>query len=128
MPKQIRWLRLEGEYAVDDILQLAGRLGKAISGSPQAAKLRTARKALEEEKDIEQTLSDYQAQVDKIAKLQEENKPIEVEDKRKLQQLQDKLLSAEVFKNFTAAQVEYVDLMRRVNEALRTQLAETESS
>ena len=39
----------------------------------------------------------------------------------------DRLVSAEVFKRYTAAQVEYVDLMRKVNEALRAELAETEA-
>lgn len=109
-----------------DITELARQLGRAINSSPQAAGLRAARKALGDEPELDKLLKDYQGQAEKIAKLEEEKKPIEVEDKHKLQRLQDKLFASESFKKFTAAQVEYVDLMRRVNDALRRQLAETE--
>jgi len=113
---------------VDDIVELADRLGKAIAESEQGRNLRKARDALSQHKDLEQTLRDYQQQMNKIAKLQEVNSPIEVEDKHKLQQLQDKLLASEIFKEFTAAQVEYVDLMRKVNGTLNKHLADTEGT
>ena len=44
----------------------------------------------------------------------------------KVRELRNKLLACEVFKSFTAAQVEYVDMMRRVNQAINEQLADTE--
>ncbi len=107
-----------------DITELAERLGKAINSSPQAAALRAARKSLEADPQLSQLLKDYQAQAGKIDRLEGDNKPVEVEDKHKLQELQDKLFASETFKAFTAAQVEYVDLMRQVNSVLREQLAE----
>ena len=109
-----------------DITQLAEQLGRAINQSPQAANLRAARKALNAEPEIAKLLKDYQAQADKIATLEEEQKPIEVEDKRTLRQLQERLFALEPFKKFTASQIEYVDLMRNVNESLRARLADTE--
>ena len=111
---------------MNDTIQLAERLGKAIAESPQAARLRQTRKTMNGEPGLEQTLKEYQAQAGKIAKLQEEQKPIEVGDKHQLQALQDKLLASPAFKDYTAAQVEYVDLMRKVNDAMRKQLNETE--
>ena len=117
---------MQGECIVDEIINLADRLGKAINDSPQAAKLQAARQELDKQEDIKLLLRDFHAQSEKMAKLEEANKPIEVDDKHRLQELQDKLISQEVFKKFTAAQVEYVDLMRRVNETLRKQLAKTE--
>ena len=110
------------------ILQLAERLGKAIAESAEAETLRTARRQMQAEEGLEQTLKDYQGEADKIAKLQDQNKPIEVDDKHKLEELQSKLLGSDAFKKYTAAQVEYVDLMRKVNESIRQQLAETEST
>ena len=111
---------------MDDTVELSERLGRAIAGSPQAAKLRAARDALKAQKEVEQTLKDYQVQADKINALQQENKPVEVEDKHKLQELEDKLFGSEVFKEFTAAQVEYVDMMRKINQAIQKHLGETE--
>jgi cell fate (sporulation/competence/biofilm development) regulator YlbF (YheA/YmcA/DUF963 family) len=108
------------------ILDLAAQLGKSIAQSPQAARLRAAREAMDKQQDLPQLLKDYRAQADKIAQQEEANKPVEVEDKRRLQELEDKLLAIEEFKQFTAAQMDYVDLMRKVNQELRRQLAGVE--
>ncbi len=109
------------------IVELARRLGQAINESPQAGDLRAARQTLNDDPELSKLLKDYQEQVVKIARLEEEKKPVEVEDKQRLDGLQQKLLASEKFKKFSAAQLEYVDLMRKVNEALRQRLAETES-
>lgn len=111
---------------MDPIIELADKLGKAIAESAPAAKLREARKLLEGQPDVKKLLTDYQAQADKLSQLEQENKPIEVEDKHKLQELQGKLMGNDVFKKLTAAQVDYVDLMRRVNTTLRKHLANTD--
>ncbi len=111
---------------MDDITELAKRLGKAISESGEATNLRAAREEMNRHDEINQILKDYHSQADKIDKLEQEKKPVEVEDKQKLKELHEKLIASEVFKKFTAAQVEYIDLMRRVNETLQKQLAEIE--
>ena len=112
---------------MDEIITLAERLAKAIAESTQAADLRTGRDAMRAEDGLEQTLKDYSEQAQKVGGLADENKPIEVDDKHKLQEFETKLASSEAFKKFTAAQVEYVDLMRKVNDTLHKGLAETES-
>lgn len=108
------------------ILDLAGQLGKAIVESPQAATLRAAREELNRHTDLTATLKDYSAQADKIAKFETEGKPVEVADKRRLEELEGKLVGDEVFKRYTAAQMDYVDLMRGVNTELRRHLAPVE--
>ena len=107
-------------------IELARRLGKAIADSPQGAAFRAARQELNAQPDVQKTLQDYQQQAEKIGQLEAEQKPVEVVDKHRLQELNDNLVASEVFKKFTAAQVEYVDLMRKVNQALQAELAETE--
>jgi cell fate (sporulation/competence/biofilm development) regulator YlbF (YheA/YmcA/DUF963 family) len=108
------------------ITELAAQLGQAVATSPQAAKLRAAKDELDRHADIAAMLKEFSAQAEKVAKLEEANKPIEIADKHKLQELQDKLVSHEVFKRFTAAQMDYVDLMRQVNTELRKHLAAVE--
>lgn len=108
------------------ITELAERLGKTIADSPEALALRKARTAMDAQPELGQLLKEFQEQSDKVARLQAENATIEVADKHKLRDLQDKLLGQDVFKKFTAAQMEYVDLMRQVNAALSKNLADTE--
>jgi len=107
-------------------LELAERLGKAIADSPQAAALRAAREEMKKDAQAGQLLNDFRQHADKIAKLEGENKPVEVADKHKLRDLQGKLAASATFKKFTAAQIEYIDLMRKVNQAIESQLGETE--
>jgi len=103
---------------VSAILELARRLGEAIGQSPQSAKLQETRKALDAEPETRQLLAEYQAQAEKIAVLEEANKPVEVDDKHRLQSLHDKLVASAAFKKYTAAQVDFLDVMRQVNEAI----------
>ena len=112
---------------MEEIVQMAERLGKAIAASPQAAALRQARKAMAAEEETPQILKQYQEQATKIAELEAGQKPVEPDDKHKLEQLHQKLIATESFKKLTAAQVEYVDVVRKVNDVIRKHLAETES-
>ena len=108
------------------IIELAERLGKLIADSPQAAALRAARDRMDQHPDVGKMLEDFRDQQDKIARLEAENKPVEVDEKHRLQDLHAKLVGSEAFKQLTAAQVEYVDLMRKVNEAIGRHLGDTE--
>jgi len=112
---------------VEDIIAMAERLGKAISASPQAAALRQAQAALRADEAASKLLADYQAHREKVAALEAEQKPVEVEDKHRTEDLHRKLIGTETFKTFTAAQVEYVDVMRRVNDAIRAQMGDPQS-
>jgi cell fate (sporulation/competence/biofilm development) regulator YlbF (YheA/YmcA/DUF963 family) len=114
------------EKIMPTIAELAAQLGQAVANSPQAAKLKAARAELDRHADIAAMLKEFSAHAEKLAKLEEANKPVEVADKHKLQELQDKLVSHEVFKRYTAAQMDYVDLMRQVNAELRKHLAAVE--
>lgn len=111
-----------------DTIELAEKLGKAIADSPEATKLRDAKTDMEADSELMQVMKESREHSDKMAALERENKPIEVEDKHKLQELHGKLVASDVFKKYTAAQVEYVDLMRKIDTAMRTQLTDTEKT
>ena len=110
------------------ITELAERLGRAIADSPQVAALKAARDAMKNAPEAEQLFMDFREQTDKVARLQQDKKPIEVDDKRRLQDLHEKLIACEAFKQLTAAQVEYVDLMRKVNESIRQHIDENQNA
>lgn len=109
-----------------NIAELARKLGQAIAASNQAQTLAKVRKELDAQPQIMRTLEEFHQHSDKLAALEAQNKPIEVDDKRKLQQLHTQLVSSDVFKRYTAAQVEYVEMMHKVSETLRGQLTGVE--
>jgi cell fate (sporulation/competence/biofilm development) regulator YlbF (YheA/YmcA/DUF963 family) len=105
-----------------DIIQLAEQLGKAITGAPEAVAMHAARAAVSAKPELRQMLNDYQQQVNRIGKLEHEGKPIEAADKQKLQALHEKLIADADFKKLTEAQMDYVELLRKVSNAMRQQL------
>jgi cell fate (sporulation/competence/biofilm development) regulator YlbF (YheA/YmcA/DUF963 family) len=111
---------------MNTIIELAQQLGEAISSSDQAATLRTVRTEMAAQEGLVQTMNEYQQQMDKLTQLEKEGATIEVDDKHKLRDLHGRLISDPVYKKFNEAQMEYIDLMRKVNEAMQTKLQETE--
>jgi len=111
----------------EKILHLAEQLGESLAQAEPTVKLKAAREALKKEPQVSELLEQYHQQVRKMAELEQQQEPVELDDKHKLQQLEDKLLGSEAFKKFTAAQVDYVDLLRKVNAAIRRPLGEPES-
>ena len=105
-----------------DILALASQLGQAIADAPQAKALRAAREAMHAQEETVHLLGDYQEQIEKVAALEHDGKPIEPDDKHALKKLETRLLSRPDFKAFTEAQVEYVELMRQVNDTIRQKI------
>ena len=103
---------------MDAILKLADQLGKTIAQSKQAADYRTAREAMNAQPEAMELLKDFTEQFGKITELTQKQQPIEPEDKRKLNDLQGKLAAQETFKAFSAAQVEYTDIMRKVSQTI----------
>jgi len=111
-----------------DIIELADQLGKAIADTPAAQDYRRTREHMNAQPDTMKLLQDFMAQSDKMMKATRDNQPIEVDDKHKLNELHQSLVSQEAYKAFSAAQVEYFDLMRKVNEKINSHLSEIEGT
>jgi len=109
-----------------DIFQLATQLGKAIQDSPQATALRDAREAVHGKPDLTELLQAYQQQANRIGEMEHSGNPVEVADKHKLQDLHNQLAAAPEVKTLTVAQMEYVELMRKVSDTLRAETKGTD--
>ncbi|MGC9454737.1 MAG: YlbF family regulator [Phycisphaerae bacterium] len=105
-----------------EIIELADGLGRALADSPQAQALRDAQQQLQEDPEASRLIGEYRDQAEKISRLEQEGKPVEPDDKHKLDELHSTLASMPTFKKYTAAQFEYADLMRRVDDALSKHL------
>ena len=110
------------------ILDMAQKLGQALADSPQRQALHAAWQGLQEHKDVLETLGAFQQQAGKMQQLEQQGRPIEVEDKRKFQTLHDKLVASGEFKRYTAAEMEFSDLMRQVHATIRKQVADVEKT
>ena len=107
---------------MEAILKLADQLGKAIADAQAAESLRAAREAMHADSETMELLEQFMKQSAKLNELAQKQQPIEPEDKRAMNDLQGQVAAKGTFKTFSAAQVEYVDLMRRVSQAILTHL------
>jgi cell fate (sporulation/competence/biofilm development) regulator YlbF (YheA/YmcA/DUF963 family) len=101
-----------------EILDKATELGKKIAGHDSARKLEDAMSKLHDDLDAQRLLSDYQRHLQTLGEKEARQQPIEVEDKHKLEDLQGKVIRNTVLRDLQMAQMDYLDLMRRVDEAM----------
>lgn len=102
----------------DAILEAADQLGKLIADHEATRKLDGLLKQLDADTDAQRLMNDLNRHRQTLAEKQAEAKPIEVEDKRKLEQLQQDVAAHAVLRDLQMAQMDYVDLMRKVDERL----------
>jgi len=107
---------------MDAILKLADQLGKAIADAQAADKLRTAREAMHADSETMDLLKKFMAKSAEFNERIQKQEPIEPDEKHEMNDLQAAVAACDAFKTFNAAQVEYVDLMRRVSQTILAHL------
>ena len=101
-----------------EILDAAVNLGKLIATHEAAKKFEGVMKKLEGEVEAQRLLNDYHRHLSKLGEKEAKGEPIEVEDKRQLESLQNQVVNNAVLRDIQMAQMDYLDLMRRVDEAI----------
>jgi cell fate (sporulation/competence/biofilm development) regulator YlbF (YheA/YmcA/DUF963 family) len=77
-----------------------------------------AQQAVKQDASANQLLHDYQAKMERIRRLEEEGKPIEVADKHQLRDLESGLAGHEMLKALMRAQADYLELMTQINREI----------
>ena len=101
-----------------EVLDAAKKLGSLINEHEAAQRMQQAVERIQQDSEAQRLLNDYNRQVQTIAEKESQGKPIEVEDKRALEKLQNQIASNPTLRQFQIAQMHYVDLMRQVDEAI----------
>ncbi|MEX0777310.1 MAG: YlbF family regulator [Phycisphaeraceae bacterium] len=107
--------------STEEILKDARELGKKVATHDAAQKLERAIKSLQGDTEAQRLLTDFNRAVQAIGEKEAQGKPIEVADKHKIEELQNKVVRNLVLRNFQLAQMDYLDLMRKVDEAMAGQ-------
>ncbi len=108
---------------MEEILELASKLGAAIANHNRYKSFREAEEQLKKDSVAKEVSEELEKQSKKIYELEKNLKPVEVEDKRKLQQLKEKVASKQSIQNFLKAQTDYVELMTKINDRIEAKLA-----
>ena len=107
---------------MQELITMARELGKKLAAHERTAALKAAQKSINEDPQASQLVQDYQKQVEKIQKLEQEVKPIEPEDKQLLAELETKISTNALFSELTRRQADFVEMMQKVKQSIDNEL------
>jgi len=107
--------------STQEILDAAKKVGQMVAEHDATKKLESALKALESDTDAQRAIADFNRHLQTLAQKEQSGKPIEVQDKQKLESLQQAVVMNINLRNFQTAQMDYVDLLRKIDDAITSQ-------
>ena len=108
---------------MEHILKLARDLGKQIAKHERFQALRQAEETVRNDAETRDLLAAAERQRKSLAEKESARKPIEPAEKHEMQRLNEALETNENLQPLAKAQADYLQLMKRVDEAIREQLA-----
>ena len=110
----------------EEVLKLAAQLGEAIRRHQRYVKLRETDERVRGDKSATDALDAYNKAAEELSRKERSGQPVEVEDKRRLRALQETVAGNASVKAFMAAQADYAELMRKMNDAIYQAIAAEE--
>lgn len=104
--------------STQEIITAATDLGKLIASHDSAKRFEDVLKKLSQDVDAQRLLNDLNRHATKISQKEMQGQPIEVHEKHEIEKLRQSVARNAVLRDFQVAQMDYVDLMRQVDEAM----------
>lgn len=106
------------------IMDAADKLGQLAAQHPAVDKYKQAQKTIAEDPDAARLMNDFNRQIMTLARQEEAGMPVTDAQRHQLESLQVQLASHIKVKALSMAQVEFVDLMRKITEVIRGKVSE----
>jgi cell fate (sporulation/competence/biofilm development) regulator YlbF (YheA/YmcA/DUF963 family) len=107
------------------ILQEAEKLGQMLKEHPAVQRFKSAQKAVSEDAEASRLLGEFDRQLEALARQEQQGRPVTDAQRMQLEALQAKIVSHIKIKNLNLAQVEFVDLLRKISQTYQRLLADT---
>jgi cell fate (sporulation/competence/biofilm development) regulator YlbF (YheA/YmcA/DUF963 family) len=101
------------------IMEAAEKLGQMVAQHPAVDKYKAAQKSLQEDPDATRMMNEFNRQLMTLARQEESGMPVSDAQRHSLENLQTQLAAHLKVKALNMAQVEFIDLMRKVSDAIR---------
>ena len=102
----------------EQVLTSARALGKEIASLDAARRMQEAIKSLQQDTSAQRAMADLNRAAAAIEQKAATGRPIEIEDKRRIETLRNAVITHPVLIRFQSARMDFLDLMRRIDEAL----------
>ncbi|KHE93817.1 hypothetical protein S225a_17780 [Candidatus Brocadiaceae bacterium S225] len=108
---------------MEEILEIASKLGAAIANHNRYKMFKEAEEQLKKDDEAKGISEELEKQSRKIHELEKNLQPVAVVDTKKLRQLKEKVASNQSIQNFLKVQTDYVELMTKANKRIQAELA-----
>ena len=106
------------------ILAEADKLGQLVSQHPAVEKYKQAQKAVADDPEASRLLADFDKQIEALARQEQSGMHVTDAQRSALEALQSKIVSHLKVKALNLAQVDFMDLLRKVSQTWQKPLAE----
>src|SRR5687767_4943016 len=107
------------------ILAEADKLGQLVAQHPAVERYKSAQKAVTEDPDANRTMAEFERQLETLARQEASGMPITDALRGQLEAVQSCIVSNIKVKNLNMAQVEFIDLLRKVTQAIQSKVVDT---
>lgn len=104
------------------IMDEAEKLGKMVAEHPAVAKYKQAHQAIMDDAEASRLLGDFDRQLETLLRQEQSGMSVTDAQRRQLETLQTQIASHIKIKALNLAQVEFVDLLRKVNQTIQRPL------
>ena len=104
------------------IMDAAEKLGKMLADHPAVARYQQAQKAVAEDAEANRLLQDFDKTIEKLGRQEQSGMPVSDAQRQQLEALQSRIVSHIKVKNLNLAQVDFVDLLRKINQTIQKPL------
>ncbi len=108
----------------DQIMQEAEKLGQLVAQHPAIARYKQAQKAVAEDPEAGRLLADFDRQLETLGRQEQSGMPVTDAQRMQLESLQGRIISHIKIKALNMAQVEFVDLLRKVTQTIQRPLSD----
>jgi len=112
--------------AVDtqQLMTEAEKLGHLVAQHPAVARYKQAQKAVSDDPEAGRLLADLDRQIESLSRQEQSGLPITDAQRAALESAQSRVVSHIKIKNWNLAQVEFIDLLRKITQTIQRQLGD----
>ena|SRR5687768_17530341 len=108
----------------DQIMQEAEKLGQLVAQHPAVGRYKQAQKSVAEDPEAGRLLADFDRQLETLGRQEQSGMPVTDAQRMQLESLQGRIISHIKIKALNMAQVEFVDLLRKITQTIQRPLAD----
>ena len=106
------------------LMDEAEKLGRLVAQHPAVARYKQAQKSVADDPEAARLLADMDRQIEALARQEQAGLPITDAQRGALEAAQNRVVSHIKIKNWNMAQVEFVDLLRKISQTIQRQLGD----